>query len=109
MKVAIDFDGTLVKHSKFPTFKYEFMPYAKEAIMNLHKNGVEMILNTGRYTWYRFPAFWFIWKNKLPIKITLFNKKPQTDLLIDDCNIFCKKIDWKKIEKEVLRLQKEVK
>lgn len=104
MKIAIDFDGTLVKHTKFPTFKYEFMPHAKEVIMKFHELGIEMILNTGRYTWYRIPAFLFIIKNRLPIKFTLFNKKPQTDLLIDDCNIFCKKIDWLKIEKEVLKI-----
>ena len=109
MKIAIDFDGTLVEPSKFPTFKYQFKPHAEEVIRWFGKLGISMVLNTARYTWYRLPAILFIKKNKLPIKVQWINKKPQADLYIDDANIFCNGIDWLKIEKEVLKKLKEKK
>ena len=109
MKIAIDFDGTLVEPSTFPTYDYKLKPYARKAIEKFAKNGIEMVLNTARYTWYRIPAILFVKRQKLPIKTYLINKKPQCDLYIDDANIFCKGIDWKKIEKEVLRKAKEKK
>lgn len=107
MKIAIDFDGTLVEPSKFPTFKYKLKPNAKEVLNRLSKKGIVFILNTARYTWYRLPAIYYIKKNKLPIQTHLFNKKPQCDLYVDDANIFCKEIDWLKIEKEILKRSKK--
>ncbi len=107
MIIAIDFDGTLVKHEPFPCFKYEMLDNAEEVIRYFDKLGIEMILNTCRYTWYRLPAIFYIKKHKLPIKTVLFNKKPHADLYIDDCNIFCKEIDWLKIKEEVENLIKE--
>ena len=101
--VALDFDGTVIKKCDFPCLKYEFKKDAKEVINYLHSKGVVFILNTARYTWYRWPAFIFIWKNKLPIKINIFNKKPDADIYIDDKNLGCKGINWKNIEKELLK------
>ena len=98
LKIAIDFDGVIVEQPNYPELNYKFVDGAKEAILELHDLGYEFILNTGRYGWYRLPALWFIYKNNLPIKTTLFNKKPQADIFIDDRNIFCEKIDWIEIK-----------
>lgn len=103
MKIAVDFDGTLVDPSTFPTFDYKLKPNAKRVLNRLSKKGIVFYLNTARYTWYRLPAIYFIKKNKLPIITHLFNRKPQCDLYIDDSNIFCNGIDWLKIEKEILK------
>lgn len=107
MKLGIDFDGTLVESTIFPCFKYQLKKDAKETIEYFDKLGIEMILNTGRYTWYRLPAIFFIKKMKLPIKTPLFNKKPQVDYFIDDCNLFCKEINWQEIKNEVDKLYLE--
>lgn len=102
-RVAVDFDGTLVEQTIFPTFDYKLKSNAEKVLRRMNKKGVKFILNTARYTWYRLPAIFFILKKKLPIKIQWFNRKPQANLFIDDGNIFCENIDWLKIEQEILK------
>lgn len=109
MKVAVDFDRTLIGWFEFPFGDYKMLDNAEKVIKNLSKKGVEFELYTARYGWLKWKAIWFIKKNKLPIKTKLSNRKPKADLYIDDHNIFCKKIDWLEIEKEITRLIKEKK
>ena len=103
MIVAIDFDNTLIDSIDYPSVNYTLMPYAREAITNLHNMGVEFRMNTSRTGWFRIPVMFFVWKEKLPIKTYLFNKKVRADLYVDDSNLFCNEIDWKKIEKEIIK------
>lgn len=103
MKVAVDFDGTLVEPLEYPNTSYMLKENAKEVLERLTKKGVEFELYTARYGWWRLPAITFCKENKLPIKTKLFNKKPKADLYIDNSNIFCEGIDWLEIEKEILR------
>ena len=105
MIVAVDFDGTLVEQVNYPCLQYKLKPNAKEVILRLSKKGFIFRLNTARTTWYRLPAILFIWKNKLPVETFLFNQKAIADIYIDDKNIFCKEIDWLKIEKELKERQ----
>lgn len=108
MTVAVDFDGTLVHPIPFPQTNYTMLDNAEEVINRLAKQGVEFVLYTARYGWWRLPAIHYIKKNKLPIKTLLFNKKPRAKLYIDNHNIFCDNIDWLKIEVEILQqLEKE--
>ena len=102
MIVAIDFDNTLIETIHYPEINYTLMPYAREAILNLSKLGVEFRLNTARTGWFRLPVILFIWKEKLPIKTYLFNKKVRADIYVDDSNLYCDHIDWKEIEQELL-------
>lgn len=103
IKVAVDFDGTLIEPFVFPSVRYKLKPYAKEVLRRLSEKGIEFELYTARYGWWRIPAILFCKKEKLPIKTKLFNKKPRANIYIDNRNIFCKKIDWLEIEKEILR------
>ena len=105
--VALDFDGTIIEKVDFPCIRYTFKKDAKKIIKELHKNGFYFILNTARYGWYRLPAIWFIWKHKLPVKIQVFNKKPDADIYIDDKNLGCKGIDWKEIRKTLLKYKED--
>ena len=107
MIVAIDFDGTLVEQAVYPQIKYKLKPNAETVILRLSKMGINFKLNTARTTWYRLPAIWFIKKNKLPIETFLFNQKVVADVYIDDRNLFCKEINWLKIEEELLNMIKE--
>lgn len=104
MKVAIDFDKTLVKSIEYPSFDYEFVENSEDVIRRLSKKGITFLLNTARSGWYRLPAIYFIKRNKLPVKCSLLNKKPKAKLYIDDSNIFCNKIDWLEIEKEINKI-----
>lgn len=103
LKVAVDFDNTLIKKIKYPSIKYELLPYAKEAIRDMSRLGVEFILHTARTGWFRIPSILFIKFNNLPIKTPIFNKKIKADLYIDDSNLYCKRIDWKEIKQELLK------
>ncbi len=108
LKVAVDFDGTIVKLK--PRFThdldYEMLDNAKNVLQRLSKQDITFILSTSRYGIRRILAFLYIWHYDLPIKITWFNIKPNADVYIDDKNIFCKEIDWLKIEKELLHMVK---
>lgn len=103
MIVAVDFDGTLVENTDFPELKYKLKQNAKDVILRLSKKNIKFLFFSARHGWYRIPAILFIKKEKLPIKILLFNKKPFANLYIDNQNIFCEQIDWLKIEKEIER------
>lgn len=100
MRIAIDFDGTIVKQVLYPSIKYEFMPDAETVIRTLALKHT-LILNTARYGWYRIPALIFIKRRHLPIQVPIFNKKCVADIYIDDHNLYCKGIDWLEIEKEI--------
>lgn len=104
MVVAVDFDGTLVKPIPYPQTNYEMLDNAEQVIRELADNGVEFVLYTARYGWWRLPAISYVRKNKLPIKVLVRNKKPRADLYIDNHNIFCNNnIDWLEIKEEILR------
>lgn len=103
MIVAVDFDNTLIESIDYPQIHYNLLPHAKEVINNLSKKGIEFRMNTSRTGWFRLPVIWFVWKQKLPIKTYLFNKKVRADIYIDDSNLFCETIDWKQIEQELIR------
>lgn len=102
MIVAVDFDNTLIESIDYPEIHYTLMPHARETIINLSKLGVEFRMNTSRTGWFRLPVIWYIWKEKLPVKTYLFNKKVRADIYIDDSNLYCERIDWVEIEKELL-------
>lgn len=107
IRVAVDFDKCLINEIPMLTTKYTLKDDAKRVIENLSEKGFEFILNTGRYGWYYKSAVDFIKKEKLPIKIEKKENKIPADIYIDDCNIFCKEINWKEIEKELIRKLKE--
>lgn len=108
MLVAIDFDGTLIEPFFYPDKQYKLKPHAKGVLNRLAKKGVKFELFTARYGWRRIPPIVFCKKEKLPIKTSLFNKKPPADLYIDDRSIFCEEIDWLKIEGEILSRKAEL-
>ena len=104
MKVAVDFDGTLVHPIPFPQTNYTMLDNAEDVLYELAGMGVEFVLYTARYGWWRLPAIRYVKKHKLPIKTLLRNKKPRADLYIDNHNIFCNNnIDWLAIRSEILR------
>lgn len=106
MIIGVDFDGTIVKEVPFPVLKYEFIDNAKYIINKLYKEGNKFILCTARYGWYIIPAYIFIIKNKLPIK--LYYGKPEADIYIDNKNLGCKDINWLDIYKEVKQYEKYI-
>lgn len=103
MIVAVDFDNTLIDTIDYPSINYKLLPNAREVITYLHDvKNVEFRINTSRTGWFRLPVIWFIWKEKLPIKTYLFNKKVRADIYVDDSNLYCEKIDWLEIQTEIL-------
>lgn len=106
MLIGVDFDGTIVKDSSFPSFKYTFIDNAEYTINKLHDDGHTFVLCTARYGWYILPAFWFIIKNKLPIK--LHYGKPEADIYIDNKNLGCTGINWNNIYKEVKSYEEHI-
>lgn len=102
IRVAVDFDKCLIDEIPSLSTEYTLKKNAKKVINNLSKRGYEFVLNTSRYGWYYRSAVKFIKKEKLPIKIEKYKNKVPANIYIDDCNIFCKDIDWIKIEKELL-------
>lgn len=106
MTVAVDFDGTLVKPIPFPQTNYESLDGAEEVICKLAAEGVDFVLYTARYGWWRIPAILYIKKRQLPIRVLWFNKKPRAKVYIDNHNIFCKEVDWQQIGEELERILK---
>lgn len=107
--IGLDFDGTVIKHKKKFTYDldYELFENCKNVLDKLSKNGVKFVLNTARTGLRRWLAILYIKVNKLPIKVEFFNKKPVADIYIDDKNLYTKKIDWVKIEKEILKIKRK--
>lgn len=108
IRVAVDFDQCLIEDIPPMTKEYKLKPNAKKTINELSKEGFEFILNTCRYGWYYRSAVKFIKKEKLNIKTKRSKHKVKADIYIDDCNIFCDKIDWYEIEKELVRRKENV-
>ena len=108
--IALDFDGTVVKHKDKFTFDldYELFENCKEVLERLNKKGVEFVLNTARTDIRRLLAILYIKVHKLPIKSQIFNSKPCADVYIDDKNLECRKIDWLEIEKEINKRLEEI-
>ena len=104
MIVAIDFDNTLVQPIEYPCTRYELAEHARDVIERLSKKGVQFVLCSARFGWYRLPMLWFIWRSGLPIKCTLFGKKPMADIYVDDRNIYCNGVNWLDVEKEIVRI-----
>lgn len=66
--------------------------------------GHKLILCSARYGWYRELARGFIMAHNLPIEVPKSRLKPSCDIYIDDRNIFCDGINWKKIVNEIERI-----
>ena len=111
LSVGLDFDGTVIKHKpKFThDLDYELFENCKDVLDRLSKKGVVFILNTSRTGIRRWLAYLYIKVYSLPIRLNLRAVKPVADVYIDDKNLECKKIDWLKIEKELLKKMKEAK
>jgi hydroxymethylpyrimidine pyrophosphatase-like HAD family hydrolase len=97
MKIAVDFDGTIVEH-KYPKIG-KLMPFAIETLIELQKQGYQLILWTYRAGKYLDEAvefckergleFYAVNKNN-PDEIldeTNTSRKIYADLYIDDRNI----------------------
>lgn len=104
LKVGLDFDGTVIQLKQYYThdLNYELFPNCKEVLFRLSKLGVKFYLNTARTGTRRLLAIAYIHKYNLPIKYTLLNRKVSADVYIDDCNLYCKCINWLEIEKELI-------
>ena len=106
LRVGLDFDGTVIQLKPVYTndLNYKLFPNCKEVLDRLSKLGVEFRLNTARTGIRRVLAIAYIHKYKLPIKCTWLNRKVSADIYIDDHNLYCDKINWLEIEKELMRL-----
>ncbi len=103
--IAIDFDGTITDKNIFPNIS-DLRENAKEVIKKIAKNNIICIW-TCRYGEYAKLAYNFLVEKGIPFNY--FNESPGdkisksrkiiADYYIDDCNLFCNEIDWKKIEK----------
>lgn len=105
LTVALDFDGTVVLHKKYFTYdlNYKLFANCKKVLHRLHKKGVNFVLNTSRTGIRRLLAILYIKVYKLPIQTRISSVKPVADIYIDDKNLECDKIDWKDIEKKILK------
>lgn len=111
MRIAIDFDGTIIKNVELPVEKqlfykytdYEFVDGCEDAIRSIAKKH-ELVLCSSRYGWYRIPMIMFIKSKKLPIRVYILNTKPAADVYVDDKNYGGIPIDWEEIKKNVLCL-----
>lgn len=120
MTIAIDFDGTVVKH-EYPNVG-EDIPFAEETIKNLVEQGHKIILYTMRSGKYLEDAVnWFLEKgiplygiNKNPSQIYwTTSRKVYAHLYIDDAALGCPKIyptdinekpyvNWEEVKKILL-------
>lgn len=94
MKIAIDFDNTIIEEVSYPCREYTPKAHAFEIINKLNDDGHVLYLNTARYGWYFWDAVLFIKRHKLPIHVKITPYKIPADLYIDDRNIGCDNIDW---------------
>lgn len=103
--IAVDFDGTLIDFVyPIKSSDFKLKPNAKEVINRLHKKGINFILYTARYSLMRWKAIRFIKKEKLPIKTSIFNRKPIADIYIDDKNLYMNKVNWLNIERKIRKV-----
>ena len=98
--IGVDFDETIVTKDKDNNLI--LLPNVKESMINIVRHNYIFVLNTCRGEERFDEAVSFIKKNKLPVYITLDDRKVSADIYIDDKNLGCKGIDWKDIEKELL-------
>lgn len=106
IRVAVDFDRCLIEDIPSLSTCYVLRENAKDAIIKLTKSGAYFVLNTSRYGWYYRSAVRFIKSEGLPIHIERHKNKVPADIYIDDCNIFCQKINWYEIEEELFNVMK---
>lgn len=92
MVIAIDFDDTITERSPFPITGIVRKDFIKYGSLLAKKH--TLVLNTARRGKYRREAVKML--KDLPIK-TNIKRKPNADLYIDNKNIFCEEINWKKI------------
>lgn len=107
--ICVDFDGTIVKDI-FPNYPSEFIPDAKESLIELNNMGHILVLWTLRdrkegYSHYLNDAIDFLNKNdlgfiKLPRHFNTTTPKFPADWFIDDKNIFGLH-PWSKIIEEI--------
>lgn len=94
--IAVDFDGTIVEHN-FPKIG-DLLPFAKEVINKLHKEGYYIIIWTCRGEYSLIDMINFLDKNKIhydkinenaPYEILGFKPFPKivADIYIDDRNL----------------------
>ncbi len=125
MKIAVDFDGTVVDH-RFPDLG-EDVPGAQETLVGLVKSGHQIFLYTMRSGEYLSAAIkWFIDRN---IPLSGINTDPEqsswtqspkcyAELYIDDSAFGCPLVrlpgfykpcvDWKKIKSKFLELKTSI-
>lgn len=104
LTVAVDFDKCLIEPIPPLSTHYILKPNAKHTITRLNNLGVRFVLNTARYGWYYRSAVRFIKDQRLAIDIKRCVHKIPADVYIDDCNIFCREINWYDIEQELLSM-----
>ncbi len=113
MKIAVDFDGTLVE-DKFPDIGKD-IPYAFEALKLFMQYGHLLVLWTSRkgkeleeavnYCESKGIVFYAVNKNFLEeVESDGLSRKIVADCYIDDRNIFAK-IDWKLIACRILNME----
>ena len=94
MKIAVDFDGTLVEH-KYPEIGAKKL-FAFETLRELQKRGDQLILWTYRSGRELDEAVEFCRKNG--VEFYAVNRKIDADVYIDDRNVeFLGNIDWSAI------------
>lgn len=106
MTIGIDFDGTIVEKADFPSTEMKPIPNAIPCIKKLGQMGHKLVLCSARYGWFREIAAQFIHQQGLPVEVSKTRLKPNCDIYIDDRNIFCDGINWKKIVNEIKRITK---
>lgn len=114
--IAVDFDGTIVKDA-FPNYPTEFIPDAKESLIELHNMGHILILWTlrdhgDRYSSALEEAKRFLINEHLDFMFLpnqlggMLGQKLSADIYIDDRNIGGL-VPWKKIM-EIIKIKSEV-
>ena len=105
IRVAVDFDGCLVQWEGFDNEDFKFLDGAKSTINDLSKKGFEFILNTVRYGKPYVKAIEFLMREKVDIRMEdEWEHKIPADIYIDDRNLFCDRIDWNEIRKELEKM-----
>jgi hydroxymethylpyrimidine pyrophosphatase-like HAD family hydrolase len=82
MRIAVDFDGTIVEH-KYPKIG-KLMPFAIETLIELQKQGYELVLWTYRAGKYLDEAVEFCRERGLEFYAV---NKNSPDEILDECNI----------------------
>ena len=122
MKIACDFDGTIVRH-EFPAIG-DPVPHALESIRQLEADGHQIILYTMRSGKYLQDAQTYLWSNQIRLwginedpgqKGWTDSPKAYANLYIDDAGLGCPLIwpvngerpyvDWRMVMRKIHELE----